>query len=182
MTDYLYSFSLASQTKSFLLSLGFGFIMGILYDVFRMIRISFSKNKKSFLFFDIVYCVILCFCSYLFFLTVNEGSVRMYLLFGEAAGFGIYYFSLGIAVFKASEKLISVVKSAVGKIFKTVLFPFLWIFRKLRKIFKKISSLFIKKGKNIKNKSNFLLKVYRHLLYNLKVKMVKNGVSEEKEV
>ena len=55
MTDYLYGLSLATQTKNFLLSLGFGFIMGIFYDLFRIIRISISKGKIATVISDILF-------------------------------------------------------------------------------------------------------------------------------
>ena len=54
MTDYIYSLSLASQTKGFLFSLGFGFMMGMVYDMFRLVRVSISKGKKIQIIFDII--------------------------------------------------------------------------------------------------------------------------------
>ena len=182
MTDYLYSLSLAKQTGGFLLSLGFGFIMGIFYDLFRLVRISISKGKKIYFIFDLLYCIFLGFCSYLFFLTVNEGDIRGFLILGEVMGFAIYYFSLGVVIFSAGEKIIEFIKKIFLSFFRFIFFPFKWVFKKLynftSKTFRKING----KRKKIKNKSKFLLKLHKHLLYNLNVKMVKNGVSEEKEV
>lgn len=182
MTDYLYSLSLARQTGGFLLSLGFGFIMGIFYDLFRLVRISLSKSKKIYFVFDLIYCIFLGFCSYLFFLTVNEGDIRGFLILGEVMGFAIYYFSLGVVIFSAGEKIIEVIKKLILSFFRAIFFPFKWIFKKVygfaSKTFRKITG----KSKKIKNKSKFLLKLHKHLLYNLNVKMVKNGVSDEKEV
>ena len=182
MTDYIYSLSLAEQSKGFLLSLGFGFLMGIFYDLFRIIRISISKSKKIVLVFDLLYCVFLGFCSYLFFLVVNEGDIRAFLLLGEGIGFAIYYFSLGVVVFTASEKIVNTTKKVLFKVFQVVLFPFRWIFKKLKSLLEKFSKKWRKKGKKIKNKSKFHLKLHKHLLYNQSVKMVKNVASQEKEV
>lgn len=182
MTNYLYSLSLAQQTGAFLLSLGFGFIMGIFYDLFRLIRISLSKGKIAYLIFDLLYCFFLGICSYLFFLTVNEGDVRGFLIAGEAIGFVIYYFSLGVVVFSFGERIIELFKRFFSKLLKIIITPFYRLFKLIGRFFSKIFQKAGLKGKKIKNKSKFLLKVYRHLLYNLNVKMVKNGVSEEKEV
>lgn len=184
MTDYLYGLSLAQQTKGFLLSLGFGFIMGIFYDLFRIIRISISKGKIATVISDILYCIFLCFCTFIFCLTVNEGELRFYLLLGAGAGFAVYYFSLGIIIFSFSEKLISLIKKVTKAIFNVISFPFRFIFGKLRNLFNKISAKSRKNTKNIKNKSKFLLKVNKLMLYNLFVKKrhsVKNGVSESEE-
>ena len=173
MTDYIYSLSLAQQTKSFLLSLGFGFIMGIFYDLLRILRVSISKNKKVILAFDLIYCVLLGFSSYLFFLVVNEGDIRTFLVLGEIAGFSVYYFSLGVFVFAASEKIIDVIKRIALKILKIIFFPFCWIFKKVKILLRKLLKKCQKNGKKVKNKSKFHLKVHKHLLYNQSVKMVK---------
>ncbi len=170
MTDYLYGLSLATQTKNFLLSLGFGFIMGIFYDLFRIVRISISKGKVATVISDIFYCVFLCFSLMLFCLTVNEGEIRLYLLLGSLAGFFVYYFSLGVIIFSFSERLISFIKKIIKSIFNVISYPFRFVFGKIRKLFNNLSTKSRKNTKNIKNKSKFLLKVNKLLLYNLFVK------------
>lgn len=182
MTDYIYSLSLAQQTKSFLLSLGFGFIMGVFYDLFRIIRISISKSQKIILPFDLAYCVFLAFCSYLFFLVVNEGDIRGFLLLGEGIGFAIYYFSLGVVVFRISEKIVNGIKRFISLLFKVFSSPFRRIFKKLQNVLGKFTKKLQKNSKKIKNKSKFHLKLRKHLLYNQGVKMAKDGNSQEKEV
>ena len=127
MTDYLYGLSLAQQTRGFLLSLGFGFIMGIFYDLFRIIRISISRGKVATIISDILYCIFLCFALFLFCLTINEGEIRLYLLLGAGAGFCVYYFSLGVIVFSLNEKIIGFIKKVFLRIFKILSFPFVFL-------------------------------------------------------
>lgn len=170
MTDYLYGLSLATQTKNFLLSLGFGFIMGIFYDLFRIVRISISKSKIATVFSDILYCIFLGFSLMLFCLTVNEGEIRFYLLLGSLAGFFVYYFSLGVIIFSFSERLITLIKKIIKSVFNVISYPFRFVFGKLRKLLNNLSAKSHKNTKNIKNKSKFLLKVNKLLLYNLLVK------------
>ncbi len=181
MTDYLYSLSLAQQTKGFLLSLGFGLIMGIFYDIFRIIRISISNGKIATIIFDILYCIFLCFFGFLFCLTVNEGEIRLYLLLGATVGFCVYYFSLGVIIFSLSERIVSLTKKFIKTIFNIITFPFRWAFGKLRNLFNKIFIKSRKNTKKIKNKSKFLLKVNKHLLYNLFVKRQHPVKRENKE-
>lgn len=167
MTEYLYSISIARQTQIFLFSLGFGFIMGIFYDLFRILRLCISAKKVSFIIFDVLYCILLCFCSFLFILSINEGEVRFYILIGEGIGFAVYYFSLGIIVFSVSERIVNFFKKLFGMLFKVIFFPFVWIFKRTAKVFNKLFKKSRKNTENIKNKSNFLLKVNKHMLYNL---------------
>lgn len=170
MTDYLYGLSLAQQTKGFLLALGMGFILGILYDIIRIIRISISRGRIAVIICDIFFCVLACFCTFLFCLTINEGEIRLFLILGELVGFFTYYFSLGAIIFSYSEKIINFIKKLVRSILGVILFPFKWIFGIIRKQINKLLKKSRKNGKKLKNKSNFLLKVNKHLLYNLFVK------------
>lgn len=166
MTDYLYGLSLAAQTKGFLLSMGLGFIMGFFYDLFRIIRLAVSQKKAFIIMFDLIYCIFLCFMSFIFSMTVNEGQFRLYLLLGEAIGFAVYYFSLGVVVFTLSEKFVKAVRNGLKKILAIIFFPFRWLFGKLKGIFNGILQFSRKNCKKLKNKSKILLKVNKHLLYN----------------
>lgn len=178
MTDYLYSLSLAQQTKGFLLSLGMGFLLGILYDLIRIIRISISRGKTAVIICDIIFCAFTCLFTFLFCLTVNEGEIRLYLVLGEIAGFFTYYFSLGAVIFSCSEKIIGFIKKLFRSVFGVILFPFKWIFEKIWKVFNKLLKKSRKNTKKVKNKSKFLLKVNKLLLYNLFVKK-RNPVDDE---
>lgn len=170
MTDYLYGLSLAVQTKNFLLSLGLGFLMGIFYDVFRIIRLCISSKKIAVLIFDLLYSVLFCFVFFIFLLTVNEGQFRFYLLLGSAVGFSVYYFSLGVIIFCFTSFLTESIKKWIKRILSVFIFPFRWIYSKMKSRVCKIVEKSQKRGKKLKNKSKTLLKLNKHLLYNLSVK------------
>lgn len=163
MTDYLYSVSLASQTRLFLLSLGFGFFAGAVYDFFRAVRICFGSRKWAYLVTDILYLTVLGFLNFLFFLSNNEGEIRLFALFGEALGLTVYLFTVGFTFAIYFEKFFNLIKKAFAAFFKILTLPF-------RKIWKKICD-FLKKHKKtpkkIENKSKYPLKVNKCLLYNL---------------
>ncbi len=183
MTDYLYGISLAVQTKNFLLSLGFGFLTGILYDFFRIIRLCISSKKIAIIIFDLLYCTLFCLSFFIFLLTVNEGQFRFYLLLGAFVGFFVYYFSLGAIIFSFSKFLTEFIKKWFKRIFAVLLFPFRWIFVRIKSHIDKNFEKSRKRTKKLKNKSKTLLKLYKHLLYNLNVKkgVQVNDASEEKE-
>ncbi len=185
MTDYIYSLSLATQTRNFLLSLGLGFLLGMLYDVFRIIRLIISKGKATVVIFDVLYCTVLAFVTFVFFITVNEGEFRFYLLFGEFIGFSVYYFSLGIMIMNAGELFVDKIKCIFKSVFRVVIFPFKFFFDKIKVASDKLFKNCRKRSKNIENKSKFLLKVNKHLLYNLFVKkqnQVDDKIFDEREV
>lgn len=163
MTDYLYSVSLASQTRLFLLSLGFGFFAGALYTFFRASRILLGSKKIIYKITDISYLVTLGFLNFLFFLSFNEGEIRFFALFGEVLGFVIYIFTAGITFSLYFEKFFEFTKKILRAVFNTLTKPF-------RKIRKKICALVkkhLKSRKKSENKSKYPLKVKKGLLYNL---------------
>ncbi len=170
MTEYLYSLSLAQQTKGFLLALGMGFLLGVLYDLIRIVRISITRGKAAVVVCDLLFCLALCVVTFLFCLTVNEGEIRGYLVAGEGLGFLVYYFSLGAVVFALSEKIITGIKSIFKRILKAIFTPLGNIAVKLGGKVNKFVKKSRKNRQKIKNKSKFLLKVDKLLLYNLFVK------------
>lgn len=161
-----YILSLASQTKGFLLSLGFGLLVGVLYDLLRVIRLCFTKSKTAIFIFDVIFVFIASISSFLFMLTVTDGQLRAFIVLGELLGFFIYYFSFGIIAVKFTTKTADKIKSLFKRIFT-------FIFAPVRKLFTKISTktaVFIEKlRKNVQKsakKSKYLLKIDKALLYN----------------
>lgn len=163
MTDYLYSVSLAGQTRLFLLSLGFGFFAGALYDLFRAVRVCFGSKRWIYRVTDILYLTVLGFLNFLFFLSANEGEIRFFALFGETLGFIIYLCTVGFTFVGYFMKFFNLVKRIFTAVFKVLTFPF-------RKIRKKLCE-FVKKHRKTpeksENKSKYPLKIIDKLLYNL---------------
>ena len=87
----MYSFEQSEQLNLFLLSLGAGFVLGVVYDILRTIRLTISKGKAIIFIFDILYFLIFSLATFLFFLAVNKGEFRSYMIIGEILGFLFYY-------------------------------------------------------------------------------------------
>lgn len=163
MTEYLYSISLAQQTLLFLWSLGFGFLAGALYGFFRAVRVCLGSNKWAYKITDILYLTVLGFLNFLFFLSFNEGEIRLFAFFGEALGFIVYICTVGFTLAQYFEKLVNLIKSILTAIFKVLTFPLRKILEKLRKFHEKHR----KNPQKNENKSKYPLKVIKELLYNL---------------
>lgn len=163
MTDYLYSVSLAQQTRLFLASLGFGFFAGSLYDLFRAVRVCFGSKKWIYRLTDISYLTVLGFLNFLFFLSSNEGEIRFFAFFGEALGFTVYLCTVGFTFARYFEKFVMLIKRILTAVFRVLTFPFRKIWKKLCIFFKKHR----KTSEKSENKSKYPLKVKHKLLYNL---------------
>jgi len=125
---------LADQTRLFLLSLGFGFALGILYDLFRILRLLAGKNGRvALLAQDILYCLCCTALSFFFFLAVGDGAVRLYLLGGEILGWLVYYVSFGTVALRFSEWLVRLLRRFFRFLARIFTAPFLWFLRLLEK-------------------------------------------------
>lgn len=82
-----YIVGMPRQTTNFLLSLGFGFCIGVLYDVVRTIRLIFGGGKRTVLIFDILYSAFAGLVTFIFSLVITNGMVMAYVVFGEMLGF-----------------------------------------------------------------------------------------------
>ncbi len=173
----IYIQGLAEQTEIFFYSLGFGFLLGILYDIFRLVRLIISRSKGFTFFMDLLYfavCSLLVFC---FILAVDSGRVRLYAVTGEALGWLIYYFSFGAVAIRLSNAVIGFfrrVKYAVSRRIKKISGKF---FRKVGKIRGKCKKIIRKSDK----KAKFNLQKYRHMVYNLYSCIKKQKYSEKEK-
>ena len=156
--------SLSDQTRVFLQAFGFGFLLGILYDVFRTVRLAVSSGKRFLFVYDVVYVTLCAVLSFLFCLAVNNGSVRGYAFFAELLGWLVYYFSLGIVAIKCSRATIRFTRW----LFTLILKPFVLILGLLRRLFWKLSVTLKKFFKKVHKKSKFHLKLNSVMVYNLK--------------
>lgn len=173
-----FRFTVALQTKLFLYAIVFGAALGILYDLFRILRMSFSSGKVMVFFQDVTYGAVSGFLMYLFCFIFNNGEVRAYLLIGSVLGFIIYYFSVGSIVMKVSRKTVKGARRVKRWIVRVVGRPFRWIFGKLSKHFSFLSKVSKKKRKKFTNKYDLGLKQTKVLLYNLLKASVKTRKKE----
>lgn len=159
--DYIQGLSV--QTEIFLLSLGFGFLLGILYDVFRTLRLIISSSSWFTVFADIVYFMLCAFLVFCFNLAVDSGRIRLYVLLGDLLGWMIYYFSLGEISIRLSNRIISSVK----RCFRAVLTPIIRLKNRFERKFGKTVSFSKKIIRKFNKKLKFDLQKYKGMVYNL---------------
>ncbi len=163
----MYSVPQNEQLAIFALSLGLGFLLGVLYDIIRALRLSITKSKIVLIICDIVYFVLFGIISFLFILALNKGEIRFYIIIGELIGAFFYYISLGTAVIKITNKAVSLLRKFYTLVFKIISAPFRGLAKVFSGIFKKLRKLFKKtEKKSSKTRKNLLPKA-RLYVYNL---------------
>ncbi len=163
----MYSVPQSEQLAIFGASLGMGFILGVIYDVIRALRLSVTRSKIVLVICDILYFVLFGVISFLFILALNKGEIRFYIIFGELIGAFFYYVSFGLAVIKITNKLVSLLRRLYALAFKVIFAPFRLLKKAFSGIFKKLTKVFKKTEKKSEKIQKNLLPKLRLYVYNL---------------
>lgn len=177
----VYLSGVAQQTQLFLYAFGFGFVLGVLYDVFRIIRLILSGGKSAVFVADILYLAVCTLLTFYFALVLNSGVLRGYILAGEILGWLVYYFSLGVIVVRISNRVISTCRKALSGFIRLLRRPIKFVVRKLRNCSKKITSKLTKINRKTYKKFKFHLQKRHSMLYNYLSYMRKNHNIKKKE-
>ena len=141
----IFEFSSFGDTEYFLCSLLVGVFLGVVYDVFRLVRIILPKNNTVIFFEDILFCMFSTVSFLLLAFNAGSGRIRGFAAFGTLLGFSLYYTTLGKLVYKANEKIISFVKKTIKKLLSFLVSPIV-------RISKKISAVYQRKTRERKRK------------------------------
>lgn len=137
----MYLDTLAYQTREFFYSLGFGFILGILYDLTRILRLSVYNGRKKYFLFDILFAVSAAFLSMIFSLGLCRGKFAFYVVLGMTVGFAVHRLTLGQIFKQPIERFSSFIQNAFSKIFE-----------KTETVFKLSARKIVVSAKKFKNK------------------------------
>lgn len=109
-----YSEPLLNQVRVFFLSIGAGVFICLIYIAVQGAFRIFGKGKRVFYIADGVFCALFAFVSFFFMVLYNNGQVRLHLIFGEAVGFFVFYFSVGRHIEKILLKAAEYVSKGIG--------------------------------------------------------------------
>ena len=118
----MWGINIAEQTVSFFISLALGGFFCLFYDLFRAARKVHSFKPLLVFVSDILFftvCAVITFC---FLLSLTEGFIRGYFIFGILLGFSAVFFSISrfflkgvTAVFRAIITLKRRIKNFCGR-------------------------------------------------------------------
>ncbi len=159
----MWSISFADQTLTFFLSLLFGAVLCLLYDLFRLFRLSHKPSAPGIFLQDVLYFVLCGFLTYCFFIVRCSGEIRGYVLLGELLGFLACRCTLSAVLLWLARHIYRILR----RIFRVLLRPLraavLFLRKKWTPVYaflRKIPYFGVKTAKK-------LLKGSGHLVYNL---------------
>ena len=112
-----------------------GIIIGLLFDIFRILRRSFKTSDGITYIQDILFWILTGFILLYSIFTFSDGEIRFYMFLGVFLGCLIYMILFSKYFIKINVKIILVLKKIIGKIIFIIIFPINIIIRFIRKIF-----------------------------------------------
>lgn len=152
----MYLDTISEQSRVFFYSLGMGFLLGIMYDIFGFIGCFLPRKRMFIIPRDIIFMVNSAFLMFLFSLAVHNGGFKFHIYSGALIGFFICFFSLGRFMRRIFFSVATHLKSLFGK-FK----------RSIRDIIRKNRKKHAEKAKKSEISSNLLLQDDETMLYNI---------------
>lgn len=150
-----------NQAYLFLIFTINGIIIGLLFDIFRILRRSFKTSDVMTYIQDILFWILTGLILLYSIFTFSNGEIRFYMFLGVFLGCLIYMLLFSKYFIKINVKIILALKKIIGKILSIVLFPINIIIRFIKKIFfKPINFITI----NIKNSKTSCQKKMKNIL------------------
>lgn len=131
----------AQQSTAFLCSLVFGAAAGLLYDIFKIIRMTLCKGKASVFVTDFLYVFIVSLNLFIFSVAYMLGFFRVFVTIGSFLGFVICRLTLGRLLSLVYCPLIRFTESICVKISQKIK-------KNLKKLLKNSNNILYNEGKN----------------------------------
>ena len=125
-----------NQAYLFIIFILNGFLIGIVFDVFRILRKSFDTSNFLTYIEDTLFWIITASIILYSLFKFNNGQFRTYIFAGIFLGIAIYMVLFSRIIIKVSVKIVNFLKSICIYIYNIILYPF-------KKIFKIICNIII---------------------------------------
>lgn len=126
-------FTVREQTVLFLLSVVMGAGFGVIFDVFRALRVIVPpmRAKVPTAICDVIFFLICGFFVYMFSMTFARGEIRAYYWLGALLGGIIYLLTVGTAVMTVIRFVFGGIYGALHKVYLLCKLQFVKIIRKI---------------------------------------------------
>ena len=171
--------TLTTQLYSLLIFTISGMVIGVFFDLFRILRKSFKTPDIVTYIEDILFWI--CTGGFLLYIlfTFQNGEIRSYVILGLLSGILIYILTISHYFVKVNVTILTFCKTILAKILKIVFYPFSILFRFFKKVIGKPFSFLVI---NIcKLSTNFNKKITEKVKKKKKTKKVKENVKKKKE-
>ncbi len=153
---------ITNQAYLFLIFIANGIIIGLLFDIFRILRRSFKTSDFITYIEDILFWILTGLTILYSIFVFNNGEIRLFMFFGIAIGITMYMLLLSSIIIKTNVAIINFFKRIILAILNIIKLPFKYILKLIKKLFlKPISFIFINVRKNSTNLYKNMTKTIR---------------------
>lgn len=124
-----------NQAYLFLIFTINGIIIGILFDIFRVLRKSFKTSDIITYIQDVLFWILTGFILLYSVFTFSNGEIRLYMFFGVFIGGLIYMLMFSKYFININVKIILTFKNIIQKIISIIIFPLKIIIKFMKKVF-----------------------------------------------
>ena len=143
-----------------------GILIGLLFDIFRILRKSFKTSDMITYIHDILFWILTGLILLYSIFTFSDGEIRFYMFIGIFIGCLIYMMMFSKYFIKINVKIITIIKKIIGIALSIIIFPINILFKFMKKIFFKpinFITINIKKSKsNCQKKLKNILKLQKN--------------------
>lgn len=154
-----YNQPLSNQVIVFAFGVGFGVLLGVLYEIFSVLRMLLSDKKWAYILCDTLFSLIGTVLSFFFMVLFNSGVVRLNLIVAQLTGGLVFHFSLG----KYLIKPLLFIAEKIRKLILLIMFPLRFLWKKLKKVILIFKEKF-KKKKEKREKSEKAKKKIKNII------------------
>ena len=155
-----------TQLISFTIFIVVGLSIGIVFDIFRILRKSFKTSDIITYVEDVLFWIITGLIILYSIFKFNNGELRLYIFIGVFAGIILYITTISYYFILINVKIIKLLKAIIYKLFNLIVFPIRVIFSVFRKILlKPVYFIFI----NIRVFSTKKISKIKNNLKNIKI-------------
>lgn len=126
---------ITNQAYLFLIFVINGLLIGLLFDFFRILRLSFKTRDFVTYIEDIIFWIITGIIVLYSIFIFNNGEIRFFMFLGIALGAFLYMTLFSSYIISVSVHIIKFFKKIFGFILKVFVIPFSFVFKILKKIF-----------------------------------------------
>ena len=126
---------ITNQAYLFLIFVLNGLLIGFLFDVFRILRISFKTKDFVTYIEDIIFWILTGVIVLYSIFVFNNGEIRFFMFLGIGIGVVLHITLFSNYLINGSVKIIGFFKKVIGSIINILKKPFVILIRGLKKIF-----------------------------------------------
>ena len=147
-----------NQVYLFLIFIINGILIGIIFDIFRILRRSFKTSNLVTSLEDVLFWIISALLIMYSIFKFNNGQFRLYIFIGIFLGIAIYMLFFSKYIIKISVKIIAIFKKILSFLFKIFYYPINKIYTVIKLLLIRPILFFIKQIKNTFPKLKILRK------------------------